>query len=95
MTKVLLIRVISLFFNVMTWLIILRALLSWFSPNYRYRRAFWRAGRLLVALTDPVIEPIRRIGTVSAVGLDFTPLLAILLLGLVERVLIWIVVRIP
>ena len=86
-------RVIDLFFSILTWAIIIRALLSWFQPNYQYRRQFYRVNRFLAAITDPVIDPIRRVGSMSAAGLDFTPLIAILLLEVLHRVVMLVLFR--
>lgn len=86
-------RVVDLFFSLLTWAIILRALFSWFTPNYQYRRQFYRINRFLASVTDPVIEPIRRIGSMTVAGLDFTPLIAILMLDVLRRVVMWVLLR--
>ncbi len=86
-------RVIDLFFSILTWAIIIRALLSWFTPSYQYRRQFYRINRFLASITDPVVEPIRRFGSMTVAGLDFTPLIAILLLDLVRRLVMWVLLR--
>jgi YggT family protein len=63
-------------------LILIRALLSWFSPNPHNRLYI-----LLIGATEPVLAPLRRIIPVS--GIDFSPLIAILLIDLVvKRVLL-------
>jgi YggT family protein len=63
-------------------LILIRALISWFSPN-PYNRLYI----LLIRATEPVLAPLRRIIPMS--GIDFSPLIAILLIDLVvKRVLL-------
>jgi YggT family protein len=63
-------------------LILIRALISWFAPNPHNRLYI-----LLIKATEPVLAPLRRIIPVS--GIDFSPLIAILLIDLVvKRVLL-------
>ena len=63
-------------------LIILRAVLSWFtSPNSTHP-----AIEMLHRLTDPVLEPIRKALPVSS-GIDLSPLIALLGLELVKRLI--------
>jgi YggT family protein len=63
-----------MFIQVLTWAIVARSLLSWFpidqsSPLYQ----------LLFRITEPIIEPIRRVMPSTGM-MDFSPLLAILVL---------------
>lgn len=62
-------------------LIIIRAILSWFSPDPG--SGFHR---VLVALTEPVLGPIRRI--IPLPGIDISPVIALLLIQIVVRGLI-------
>jgi YggT family protein len=62
-------------------LIIIRALLSWFSPNPYNKRV-----QLLFRATEPVLSPIRRI--VPLQGIDISPIIAILLIDMVVKRLI-------
>jgi len=73
------------FLKVLCWVlslaIIFRAILSWFSP---------RPTNMLVVIvyrvTEPLLAPLRRI--IPMIGmLDFTPLVAIILLQLIARLL--------
>jgi YggT family protein len=61
--------------------IIIRAVFSWFSPNPANQ--FYRT---LVALTEPVLAPIRRL--IPLPGIDISPIIAILLIQIVVRALI-------
>lgn len=80
------------FFDILYWLIIIRALLSWFRPR-RYVRWFEDLERVLYALTEPILAPIRNALPMGP-GIDFSPLVALLLLGvvreLVVRFLLWL-----
>ena len=76
------ITIISYIFNALTLLILARALLSWFDPGMRST-----IGKLLVDITEPLIGPIRRMMP-SAGGLDFSPIVAIILLQFVERIIL-------
>lgn len=63
--------------------IIIRAVLSWL-PGVS---ALQPIARFFNKITDPLIEPIRR-RLPSAGGIDFSPLVAILLIWLVETILL-------
>lgn len=72
---------IELLCNVLTFAIIFRVILSWFSPRPTSRLAI-----VLIQITEPLLRPLRRI--IPRVGmLDFTPLAAIILLQLISRLL--------
>jgi len=72
---------IRLLCEVLTIAIILRAILSWFSPRPTNILAV-----ILFRVTEPLLAPLRRI--IPRVGMfDFTPLVAIILLQLIARLL--------
>ena len=72
---------ISVVCEVLTWAIVLRAILSWFSLRPTNRLAI-----ILYRITEPILSPLRRI--IPRIGmLDFTPLVAIILLQLIARLL--------
>jgi len=67
--------------EVLTIAIILRAILSWFSPRPTNRLAI-----ILYRVTEPMLAPLRRI--IPRAGMvDFTPLVAIILLQLIVYLL--------
>jgi YggT family protein len=73
---------IQIFAFVLTWAIIIRALLSWFSiagaqPVFR----------LLVEITEPVLAPLRRVLPTAGM-LDFSPLVALLLINIISGILL-------
>ena len=60
--------------NVLTWVILARIILSWFSPQPTNTLAV-----ILYRVTEPLLAPLRRI--IPRVGVfDFTPMVAIILL---------------
>lgn len=77
-----LIGIISLLLNVLSILIIARALFSWFDPGLRSP-----IGRILNDITEPIIAPIRQV--VPRLGMiDISPIVALLLISLIRRMLI-------
>jgi YggT family protein len=73
---------IQIFAFVLTWAIIIRALLSWFS--FRGAQPVFR---LLVEITEPVLAPIRRVLPTAGM-LDFSPLVALLLINIISGILL-------
>lgn len=71
-------RMVDTVANIYIYLIIIRAILSWFSPDPRNQFVF-----LLIRLTEPVLERIRRFMPASTI--DFSPFIAILLIQFVVR----------
>ena len=68
--------------TLLTYLIIIRALLSWI-PSVDYRHPLMS---LLIRVTDPILLPVRRV-LPPAGGFDLSPLVAILLLNLANQLL--------
>ena len=77
-----LVEFISIFATVLTWAIIIRALLSWFSIS-----GVQPVFRLLVEITEPVLAPIRRVLPTAGM-LDFSPLVALLLIQVISNILV-------
>ena len=68
---------------ILSWAIILRALLSFF-PQARYNKFV----QILNDVTDPLLKPFRRFQMGgSGFGVDFSPLLAIIVLNLISAIL--------
>ena len=55
------------------WLIIIRALLSWVNPD-----PYNPIVRFLYKTTEPLLSPFRRIIPVHAIGLDISPIFALI-----------------
>jgi YggT family protein len=67
--------------NLLSLMIIVRALLSWF---YQVGRDPWT--RLLVDLTEPILAPIRSaLSRLISIPLDLSPIAALLLISLLQR----------
>ncbi len=74
--------IINLIFTVLTFAIIGRSLTSWFDPGMRSS-----VGRLLFEVTEPIIAPIRQV--MPSMGMiDLSPMVAILLLQVLQRILL-------
>ncbi|MFN8637760.1 MAG: YggT family protein [Chloroflexota bacterium] len=68
-------------FTVLQFAIIVRALMSWFNPSLENPIV-----RFVYEITEPVLAPLRRI--VPRIGMiDITPIVAMLLMGLIMDVL--------
>ncbi len=68
-----------------TWVIIIRALISWVSPD-----PYNPIVQILRQLTEPVLRPLRRLLPPRMTGgLDVSPILAILLIQLVRYTIIY------
>ncbi len=71
--------------NLYTWVIIIRALISWVSPD-----PYNPIVQILRRLTEPVLKPLRRLVPPQVTGgLDLSPLLAILLIQLVRYTILY------
>ena len=79
--------IIRILFTILTWLVIINAVLSYFiSPYHPIKMTLDR-------IVEPMLAPIRRIMPRTGM-MDFSPLVLIILLQLIEFVLIQILVRI-
>ena len=74
--------ILNLLFTVLSIAVIARALLSWFDPTMRFP-----ISQLIVDLTEPIIAPIRRIVPPIGGMIDLSPLVALILLQVIERVI--------
>lgn len=70
---------INLFVLVFNVILLARVVVSWFNPQFD-----GRVGRILFDLTEPLLAPIRQILPRTAM-LDFSPLVAFLLLELLSQ----------
>lgn len=80
-----LLNLIASLFTIYMWVIIIRALISWVSPD-----PYNPIVQILYKLTEPVLRPLRRLVPPHKLGgLDLSPLIAILLLLLVRQTLVY------
>ena len=77
-------QIISVIFNVLTLLVLIRAILSWI-PIDPYSR-FYGFQRFIHNLTEPMLEPIRRILPPTG-GLDWSPIVLLIGLMFIEQIL--------
>ncbi|MBF0160190.1 MAG: YggT family protein [Magnetococcales bacterium] len=71
--------ILVLALQIYSWLLIIRVLVSWINPD-----PFHPLMALLVRVTEPVLQPLRRWIPPMA-GMDLSPLLALFLLTLLQR----------
>jgi len=87
-------HIVRLVFWLYSLLVLVRCVLSFLrTPSYTSRwLPFWN---FVYATTEPVLSPIRRALSRFTRGLplDFSPLVLILLLSVVERVIIMLILR--
>lgn len=76
------IRLIDLY----TLIIVVRALLSWVNVGRDSQFGYW-----LHRITEPFLEKIRRIVPAVGFGIDISPILAIIVLSMVKRMLIYLI----
>ncbi|MGE5174082.1 MAG: YggT family protein [Betaproteobacteria bacterium] len=68
-------KVLDIVLNVYMWIIIIRALISWVNPD-----PYNAIVQILTRVTEPVLRPIRKLVPPYKVGIDFSPLIAILII---------------
>ena len=65
----------------LSWAIIIRAFLSWVNPD-----PYNMIVQFLYRVTEPVLEPIRRL--LPPMGVDFSPMIAVLALMFLQKFLV-------
>jgi YggT family protein len=81
-----LIDLVQIVSRVLSLLIIVRAVLSWFSPDPRNAIV-----RLVYRITEPLLAPVRNALPVMA-GMDFSPLIVLVAIQVLERVLVQLLI---
>ncbi len=71
--------------DIFVWLVIIRALLSWVSPDPRNPVV-----QLIVSLTDPIMEPFRKV-IPSLGGIDISPMLLIFVVYFMKTMIVQLV----
>ena len=79
----LLIQLVNMAFEVYYWLIIGRVILSWvqIDPNNPIIE-------FIFSITEPVLAPLRRLIPMGNMRIDFTPIIALLLISFLRRFVI-------
>ena len=79
----LLFSIINNVFNLLQLLIMIRVVLSWVDHD-PYNQFI----KFLYTITDIILEPIRELIPLQASGIDFTPMVAFVLLGFIKNILL-------
>ncbi len=90
---ILILQVFSLLCRVVIYMLLGRAILSWFiNPYTANPNSFlYKLYGLLTSLTEPLVRPARRIMSRFNTGpVDFSLFLAIIFIMVLQRVVIWI-----
>jgi YggT family protein len=67
--------IVDMILSIYMWILIARAIVSWVSPFSRSPVVY-----ALIRLTDPVLQRIRGIFRLQGLGIDFSPMIAILVI---------------
>lgn len=76
-------QVLDILLSSYKWIIIIRALISWVNPD-----PYNPIVQFLVRVTEPVLRPLRKLVPTWRMGIDLSPLIAILILIFLEYALI-------
>jgi YggT family protein len=82
-------KVLGVVLNIFMWVIIIRALLSWVNPD-PYNPII----QFLTRVTEPVLRPLRKLVPAYRLGIDLSPLIAILIIYFLEIAVVDTLVRI-
>ncbi|MBU1864354.1 MAG: YggT family protein [Candidatus Omnitrophica bacterium] len=66
-------KIVDILLNLMLWCIIIRSLLSWVNPD-----PYNAIVQMLNRITDPILQPIRRLIPMFNMGIDLSPFIACL-----------------
>ena len=69
--------------TIINWMIIIRALLSWVNPD-----PYNGVVRFLYGATEPMLAPFRRILPAYSIGMDFSPIFALLTIWFIKLFLV-------
>jgi YggT family protein len=78
-----LIPVLDIVFTAAYWMIILRAIISWVNPD-----PYNPLVQFLYKATEPMLAPFRRIIPSHSIGVDVSPIFAIIVIFFLQRFLI-------
>ena len=90
MIEIAIARAVGSLFRIFEFLIIANALLSWFPAIWQNPTLSKLAG-MVTWLTEPLLKPVRKLLSKTPVGdmpIDISPIIAILLLGVVENIVV-------
>ncbi len=76
-------KIIDMGLTLYMWLIIIRALISWVNPD-PYNPII----RFLYTVTEPVLYQVRRLIPMKGIGIDFSPIIVILVIMFLQSFLV-------
>lgn len=76
-------HIIDIVLTIYLWIIIIRAALSWVNPDPHNPIV-----RLLYQLTEPVMAPVRRWLPLRGLGMDFSPIIILLVIIFLQSFLV-------
>jgi YggT family protein len=82
-------KVLGVVLNIYMWVIIIRALISWVNPD-----PYNPIVQFLTRITEPVLRPLRQLVPTGKMGIDLSPLIAILIIYFLEIAVVDTLVRI-
>lgn len=80
--------VINIGLTIYMWIIIIRALISWVSPN-----PYNPIVQFLYRVTEPVLWRVRRLLPIGGFGIDFSPIIVILVIYFLKLFLVQTLVQ--
>jgi len=72
-----------------TWLIVIRAILSWVNPD-----PYNPVVRIIYNVTDPILDLVRRRLPIAYGGIDFSPILVLLVIVFIQQFLVGILYQV-
>ena len=88
--RIAVIRSLDTVVQILVWLILLRAIMSWIRPDPRSAGGdfFYRVLAVIHQLTEPLLAPLRRLLPGGGMGgLDLTPLIVLIILQFLRQLL--------
>lgn len=76
-------KILYMVFNLYMWIIIIRAVISWVSPDPHNPLV-----RILYQITEPVLSPIRRWIPLRGMGIDISPIIVIMIIYFLNTFLV-------
>jgi YggT family protein len=73
-------RILDIGLTIYMWIVIVRALLSWVSPD-----PYNPIVRFLYRVTEPVLRPVRRLIPMGNIGIDISPVIVIVVIYLLQN----------
>jgi YggT family protein len=76
-------RILDVTLTIYLWIIIFRALISWVNPD-----PYNPIVRFLYRATEPVLAPVRRFLPIGGFGIDFSPIIVLLVIYFLQLFLV-------